>query len=914
MDTASVKSLVQDPEGNVWIASWAGLYRWQPATGDIRTYRHREDDPHSLSSDGLTTIHVGQDGTIWVGADSDGLNRYRVLSDDFERHFAPERGLGTVSDIAETTDGYLWLASFSGLVRFDPRSGETRVFGRREGLPNQQIGAIVALGNGVLWLSTGFGMASFDPQTLAVRAYDTRDGLPDNTVKFARLGGSDGRVYFGGEPGLVVFDPSRFVFSDYEPPVVITDIEVSDKLLRPGAGSPLLRLAHLTETIELPYDRNDVGFSFAALVFNRPDQNQYLYRLDGVDDDWRDPETRRRAGYTDLRPGQYTFRVRASNHDGVWTEVGTELELVIRPPWWKADWAKGIYTVLAVLAMWVIYRQITLRERMRGRLAVQRAESRKLQEIDELKTRFLTNITHEFRTPLTLIRVPLQRLQRRLTGDDGESVETMVRNADRLEQLIDQVLDLSRLEAGRLPLNWEWGDCLAYIETFAAGFATLAGQRAVTLTLHESGDTCDSWFDADLLEKLVGNLLTNAVKHTPDGGEITVHVQAGASREGVSEWPHLALGDRVLPVRDLTVSVLNTGSFIPPSEQEGVFDRFHQSSAIGGAGVGLSLVRELATWLGGQVVLISDQETGTRFTVRVPVFLEKPDGIVSEEAAEARTSPAEESEETEGEAEEGLAARPRILLVEDNQDLRSFMARDLGDDFTVLEAHDGEAGVAAAVAEIPDLVLSDVMMPGIDGFELCRRLKEDPRTSHVPIILLTARAEAESRHQGLRLGADDYLSKPFNTEDLRLRIGNLIDQRRKLAEKYERLLATGAPEAMPIVSADDRFLAGLREVVEENLDNPDFSVGELCSEAAMSRSQLHRKLTALTGRSGRDFIRIQRLRRAAVLMEGGYGNVTEVAYAVGFRSLSHFSHAFREFHGVNPSEFLRNRPIPEQDG
>jgi signal transduction histidine kinase/ligand-binding sensor domain-containing protein/DNA-binding response OmpR family regulator len=911
-DTASVKSMAQDHQGRVWLATWTGILRWTPETGEVRAFRHAADDSFSLSSDALTTVHVDRRGTVWVAADSEGLNRYRPESEDFQRYFDPQQGLSTISDIYEATDGNLWLASFSGLVEFDPETGSTHVFGRENGLPNQQIGSIVSDDAGVLWVSTGFGVASFHPGTHEVRAFDVRDGLPDNTVKFASGGSSGGHLYFGGESGLVTFEPTRFVFSDFQPPVVITDIEVSDTSLQPGSESPLPRLAHLVESITLPHDRNDLGLDFAALDFSRPDQNRYRYRLEGVDGDWRDPGNIRKAVYTDLRPGRYTFRVKASNQDGVWNDVGASLHLQIKPPWWRTGWANTGYMMVALLVIWGAIRQITMRERMRAKLDVERTEAQKIREIDELKTRFLTNITHEFRTPLTLIKVPLQRLQSRLEGEDAESAETMVRNADRLEELIGQLLDLSRLESGRLPLNWRRGDCLTYLKEFVGGFESLTVQREITLDILAPAEPCEAWYDTDLLDKIAGNLMSNAVKHTPDGGTIRVDMHAGSIRQ-VGPRKTLIAGVRhQARVRDLVFTVTNSGSFIPPEERERIFDRFHQASQVGGAGVGLSLVKELTQWLGGEVSLSSDPEQGTSFTVTVPVFIDRPEGAETERLPAAGIksdlSPDQVgADEEAADAEEAvLAGGPCVLLVEDNQDLRTFMARALAEEYEVFEAADGEEGIALAIEKIPDLILSDVMMPGLDGFELCRRLKEDERTSHVPIILLTARTGDESRHQGLRLGADDYLAKPFDAEDLWLRIRNLIDQRRKIARKYEQRLASLAPDAIPVISADDRFLVQLRDVVEENLDNQEFSVTELCNLVAMSRSQLHRKLTALTGNSARVFVRNHRLRRAAKLFEGGYGNVTEVAYAVGFLSLSYFAQSFRDLHGKSPSEYLHS--------
>ncbi len=400
--------------------------------------------------------------------------------------------------------------------------------------------------------------------------------------------------------------------------------------------------------------------------------------------------------------------------------------------------------------------------------------------------------------------------------------------------------------------------------------------------------------------------MSNAVKYTPSGGRVEVRVTLG---EDIVDAPVPKIGRSraartLAPSRQLVLAIENSGSFIPAHEQKRVFDRFYQTSGTDGSGVGLALVKELVDWLGGSIDLDSSQESGTCFTAAIPVFLHHPEHGPDYDAAadekEAEDQAGEESDERDAAFDEA-----KILVVEDNTDLRNFISEDFSPQYRMLAAEDGQAGLDMAIEEIPDLILSDVMMPVMDGFEMTRLLKEDERTSHIPIILMTARSEADSRHQGLRLGADDYVSKPFDVEDLRLRIQNLIEQRRKVAEIYERKIAMLSPEAMPVSSSDERFVVQLREAIDANLDDPDFKIESLCREVGMSRSQLHRKLKAVIGKSTSDFVRSHRIRRAANLFDGGYGNVTEVAYAVGFKNLSYFSKSFKEVYGVQPSEYLR---------
>jgi len=908
LNNANISSLIVDRQGRLWMGVYGqGLIRWDLDTQDLDLFRHNLLDPHSISSDDVITIFQDRSDRIWVGTDARGLNLFRSDELGFQRFIAPEKGLETVSDILESPLGDLWLTSFSGLVRFDPSTGTTEIFNRESGLPNDQTVSILEDDRGRFWVSTGYGLARLDPETREVRAFDTLDGLPDNERMPARFRGQDGILYFGGRGGLVSFDPDGFTTSRFEPPVVITGIAVSDTFLVVQPEGPLRQLPHETRSLVLEYDQNDVSLSFASLDFGRPDQIHYRCQLEGLDDNWRVPVARRRASYTNLKPGSYVFRAQGTNRDGVWSPHEARLEIRILPPWWRAWWADTLYVLAVALLISGIIRQLVLRERLRAKLEVQRAEADQVQELNRLKQKFLTNITHEFRTPLTMIKAPLLRLQTEQEGNPDSRITTMIRNTERLEHLIDQLLDLSRLEAGRLPLHWKPDDCLSFLREFVLGFEALATQRSLTLAVSIPDETAVVWFDADVLEKLAGNLVSNAVKYTPAGGRIDVQVSLGSEmvEAPVPEFGRSRAARISAPSRPLTMVIENSGSYIPEDEQKRVFDRFYQSSSSDGSGVGLALVKELVDWLGGTIDLDSKRESGTTFTASIPVFMHHPEeGPEYTEAPEATLAGSSDDGDIEEEPDEAMD-EAKILVVEDNTDLRHFIQDDFSPQYRVLAAQDGRAGLELAIEEVPDLILSDVMMPVMDGFEMTRLLKEDERTSHIPIILMTARSEAESRHQGLRLGADDYVAKPFDVEDLSLRIHNLIEQRRKVAEIYERKIAMLSPEAMPIESADERFIVQLREVIDANLDDPDFKIDSLCREVGMSRSQLHRKLKAVIGKSTSDFVRSHRIRRAASLFDGGYGNVTEVAYAVGFKNLSYFSRSFKEVYGIQPSEYLR---------
>jgi len=911
----SIQAITSDPQGNIWIGSYhRGLFVLERDTGKLRHYTPDPADSTSLPQINVNRLFRDQRGRIWVGMDTHGLAIHDPSTDTFTSCFDPPRGLESPLCFQEMDDGSIWLGSFAGLLQLDQSGNVQQTITIRDGLPNSVVSAILADDLGRLWISTGNGFARYDTNTREFRTYDLRDGLLSTEVHMAAVKSRQGTFHFGGKRGLVEFDPFQVRDSAFVPPVLITEIRVADQPLQPGADSPLTGPVELSTELVLKHDQNDLTFGFASLHFARPSRNSHRYLLEGEDDDWRDPGEEHHAFYTNLSPGHYTFRVRGSNADGLWNPAETILQVQILPPWWRTAWATSFYILLAIGVALLIYRQIINRERMRTALEIERAEAHQWQQLDHLRTRFFANVSHEFRTPLTLLLGPLRRLEANPTSGDADLFAMMGRNARRLTQLIDQLLDLSRLEAGRLPVQWRRDDAVSFLRGLVSTFETLAGDRGINMETNFPTDSLDSWFDADLLEKVTTNLLSNALKYTPNGGTVRASLVSGEEiiPRTVPQVPGMADSSAEAPARIIRLAVANTGSYIPPEEQPHVFDRFRQmsdSSRSGSTGIGLALVKELVTLQGGTIDLSSDEERGTCFTVDLPVFLEAPPGAMPEPSAEETAAEAElyplESEDSE-DSEVSVAAepeKPRILVVEDNDDLRGFLVRELSPDFTVLEAPDGDKGLAKALADVPDLIVSDVMMPGIDGFELCRRLKQDLRTSHVPIVLLTARAEIESRLTGLQQGADDYLAKPFDARELRVRILNLVEMRRALQQQYATQVQHLELEAMPVASADDRFLHRCREMVDEHLDDTELTVESFAREVGLSRAQLHRKLKALTGMGARDFIRSHRLQRAADLLAGRYGNVTEVAYSTGFKSLSHFARCFREQFGVAPSDY-----------
>jgi signal transduction histidine kinase/CheY-like chemotaxis protein/streptogramin lyase len=915
-----IRSLYVDSRGMLWINSQGqGLLELDPASGRCRLFQHDPDDPASLSQNISPVILEDSAGRLWVGTDVHGLNLFQPETATFRRFFDPQSGLVNVTDLLEGRDGRLWVGTIGGLLEFDPERGRVvDIVGRAQGLPNDMVGSILADETGHLWLSTGRGLVEYDPAERSMRIFDSMDGLPSEDVHFAHFRGPDGTLHFGGRKGLLKFHP-RLVNrrNTYNPPVVLTEVRLFDQPLQPGPDTGLDRTIPLAAGLDLPWNRNQLTFVFSALDFSRPARNRYRFMLSGHDQDWRRPGSDREAVYTNLAPGSYRFRVQATNSEGIWSDSEIDFPVRIGHPWWTSPLAYVMYLATALAALVIGFRLATRRIKRAADIRIRMAELRKLREVDRIKSRFFANISHEFRTPLTLIQGPLERLEREPGSGDTQLFTMMRRNARRLGQLIDQLLDLSRLESRRFPLNWQPLDAVGQLRVLGASFQSLAQVEGLNFRVSLPSGPVPCLADPDLLEKVTANLLTNAFKYASLGAEVWLEAQVGPElpiRDGAAGMRP----DRARRYRNLKLEVGNTGSYIPPEERTRIFERFYQvtgshEKSRSGSGIGLALIKELAELLGGSIDVASDPDQGTVFTVNLPLFttdtpipLDRPSSLDRDSALLDLSPGADTGEERPD--RETAGASPLVLVVEDDPDLRTFLFDILRKDHRVVLARDGDEGVETAFTEVPDLIVSDVMMPGRDGFELCRAVKKDERTSHIPVVLLTARTEPDSRITGLETGADSYLGKPFEPAELLAQVRNLIDQRNLLRERFARTVRAGLPgipagDREAIESSDARFLQRITGIAREGIGDAEFSVARFAREVGMSRSQLHRKLTALTGLSASAFLRTVRLHRAAELLRAGYGNVTEVAYASGHKSLSHFSRCFREEFGVPPSEY-----------
>jgi signal transduction histidine kinase/DNA-binding response OmpR family regulator/ligand-binding sensor domain-containing protein len=785
---------------------------------------------------------------------------------------------------------FLWVGTLGGgLYKIDKESLNTvATYTIGEGLPNNTINAIVPDSAGNLWISTNKGISRFAPKEQLFVNFTTADGLHETEFnRYHHLRLPDGRIAFGGSRGYTVFDPTLFRADTLQPAVILTKLTVNgDERM---SATPLA----MVEKIEFEYTENSIGFELAAIQFNSPEKNKFRYRLVGVDADWIDNGTDRRIRYNQLPSGNYTLELNASNTAGVWSSAVRRIELIIHPPIWQTGWAYAIYSVLLIGGFGTIWNTYKVRLKARQEAAFNLREAQRWREVDEVKTRFFSNITHEFRTPLTLILTPLEKY----LDEEGlpEKVHTLLRNnhrhASKLLQLVNQLLDIAKLEAGQMPVHATRGQIDVFISDCIHSFQEEADRKSIALSLEMRRTEDHYLFDKDKLEKVLANLLSNAIKFTPDGGRVVCLVEVQPVEGGEKE--------------QLTLRVTDSGIGIDETKRLRVFERFYQADDSSvrkheGTGIGLALVRELVVLMGGTIALDSEVGKGTKVTVLLPIkklsALER-----SSDHQEIVKAPVREVAVNEG------AAKPVILVTEDNDELRSFLVENLSESWTVLESADGIRAWELMTVELPEVVISDVMMPGISGTELCKRAKGDPRTSHIGFIMLTAKASQESRIAGFEAGADEYVTKPFHLYELQLRIRNLFQKQENLRRHLQQVFSSPTPEVAPPPS--DPFLDKVFLFLNQNLADPGLNVEKLAEAMAMSKSTLNRKFRIVVDKSPNDFIRQYRLNQALRLLDGSI-TVADVSQRVGFESPSYFTQCFREQYGLTPTAVIQEKNSP----
>ncbi len=914
-----ILNIIRDQRGGLWLCTfWGGLTYFDT---DNQTTVVYSKDNSGLSDDDVRVVMQDIDGNLWIGTDVgvDVFDPETKIFTPYRHDEQRENSLskGFVHSILQSRDSTIWIGTAGGLNRFDRTQDAFVHYSTADGLPDNEIKYIIEDDDHFLWLSTDKGISRFDPRSLTFKNYDVSDGLQGNEFN-ARSGikTADGEILFGGNNGFNRFHPDDIRDNPYIPPVVLTDFRIFNRNVPIGVEhSPLQQ--HISETRELKLSWRDAAFSFefAALNFISPEKNQYAYMMEGFETDWNLTDSRT-ATYTNLDPGDYVFRVKAANNDGIWNEEGVSVNITIDPPFWKTWWA---YTIGALLTMGIIafvLQFIVSRQRLKTALAMENLQLDKMYELDQIKSRLFANIAHEFHSPLTLIKSPLERLITDVQTNPKlkNSLKRIHGNTQRLQRMIGQLKDIQKFETGDLQLSLAKGNIVRFIERIVRSFQDYADDHGIQYQFKTAKDSAIVWFDQDKLDKIVYNLLSNAFKFTPHGGEIMVSLSILSSDAltGSRARPHKATEYAQITVQD-------NGIGIPADKVDHIFQRyFHIEDYDGhhyeGSGIGLALVNELVQLYGGEISAHSTEGQGTTFGVQIPIdeqYLEENQLVgefnVLPAVGSTRDSTAPDSEEFDAldrnEQKVPVKDIPIILVVEDDKEIRNYIKDTLESRYRVISAENGQEGFKKAVRIIPDLVISDIKMPVASGTLLCKMLREDEKTWHIPIILLTAFTENEYRIEGLSRGADAYLTKPFNMDVLEAQISNLLESRKKMRIKFSRKIHL-EPHNVDVEDMDETFLQLVMETIEKHMSDTTLNADFLSKKVGMSRMQLYRKLRALTNQTVHEFIRSIRLKRAVQLLEQKRMTITEVAYEVGFNDLTYFARCFRKQYHKSPSEYI----------
>jgi len=875
----------------LWALPYKGmLVRMDPHTGACSQYLNN-DGSNPLEGTFATYLLTGKDGTLWVGTSFLGLINIDTETGEVRRFTAnPGDPAGFKSNhitcIYEDGDGLLWVGTLeSGLHHFDPVKGKvTAVYTREDGLGHQSVASILPDQQGNLWVSTFNGLSFFDVKKKTFNNYTMADGLSYN--EFNRHSSfydkENKRFYFGGMNGVNAFYENDLRPAENHAPLLISEVSyqnASDSTVKifTGIGDG--------STLSLPPGNGSIYIRLALASYGSSPKNLFSYNIEELNDQWIPLGTDTELRLNQLPAGSYTLHLRGADNRGNWSSKEITLQIVVLEYWYKRWWAWLLYFGLIAMSGFYYYRS-----QLKKRIAEK--EAHRLQELDTFKSRLFTNISHEFRTPLTVILGTVGQLQNAQINENETAYNLIRRNGEGLLRLVNQILDLSKMEGNTLNMQYQQSDVLPYLRYTTESMHSLANVQGVALTVKMPEGELVMDYDPDRLLQIVYNLVSNAVKFTLEGGKVRLQVEVSPQQS------------------ELIIAVADTGVGIPPSDLHCIFDRFYQAENLekaqtGGTGIGLALTKELVQIMGGTIAVESAPGNGATFTVVLPITRNAP-------VVEGQSWLFSENVPTEKAKVQGKPARqrkdlPLVLVIEDSPDVAAYIVACLHERYRLEVAYNGDKGLEMALDMVPDLIVSDVMLPGKDGFELCDLLKKDVRTSHIPLVLLTARADQESRLSGLRRGADVYLAKPFFQEELILVLQNLLKLRQQIQEKFSVvILNVSVDPADPLETSDfemeHQFVQQVRAAVEANIGDPAFTVQKLCQKLAMSQPQVHRKLTALTGKNATQFIRSIRLVRAKVLLEQKGKSVSEVAYEVGFDDPKYFSRVFSETFGIAPSK------------
>jgi signal transduction histidine kinase/ligand-binding sensor domain-containing protein/DNA-binding response OmpR family regulator len=907
-----VWDILEDRKGNLWVATLdGGLDRFDRNKG---VFLHkRAGEKNSVTSNSISCLIEDRKGNIWIGT-SEGVDEMKT--DGKFIHYKNKPGdkksltSNVVYGIMEDSYGFIWISTRDGLSRLNPESGEFLNFDNKDGFTEMTTLKVVEDNDKNLWVSTANGLFEIIVKQVnkgefsyTFRKYDEHDGLQGNAFNAnAGYKTKSGELLFGGANGFNLFKPTDIRNDDTKPYIVLTDLQISNKSIGIDDhvnGRILLNKSMIfTKDLKLNHSQNGFALEFAALNFFNPQKIKYRYKLEGFDKHWQELQGNNRlAVYTNIDPGDYIFKVISTDASGNWVNNETSLNITILPPFWRTTLAYLVYILITGSALFFIRYRGILRIKKEFLIEQERQQAKRMHELDLLKIKFLTNVSHEFRTPLSLIITPLDNLIKQAQDAEKQQLQMIQRNGRRLLNLVNQLLDFRRLEVHELKLHPKTGDIISFIQELSFSFSDIAERKNISFSFQTDKKSLITFFDHDKIERILFNLLSNAFKFTPEGGKVKVDLHTAINEEKQIQ---------------LILKVSDTGIGIPEDNKARIFERFFQSDVPDsivnqGSGIGLSITREFVRLHGGNITVNSALDKGTEFTV----FLVFPKTDMERSGLEDKIDLLITAGDNGSAVNDSKFAwkskKPVLMLVEDNEDFRFYLKDNLKEYYQIAEAVNGKEGWQKILSVHPDLIVSDVSMPEMNGIDLCRKIKADKRTAHLPVILLTALTTEDEQLMGLETGANDYMTKPFNFEILLSKIRNLLQQQALSKKTYQKQVQFKPLEA-EIESVDDKFIRQLSFHIEKHLSDSNYTVDQLSADMNMSRVGLYKKVLPLTGKSPVEYIRSYRLLKSKPLLLKSQMTIAEVAYEVGFSNPKHFSKYFKQEFNMLPSAYALTKP------
>jgi signal transduction histidine kinase/ligand-binding sensor domain-containing protein/CheY-like chemotaxis protein/AraC-like DNA-binding protein len=858
-----ISSIIEDKRKNIWVVTAYGLDLLMKNTRKFVHYLHDDSKPNSLINN-------------------------------------------NTNNILEDTDGLIWISTREGISIFDYKTGKFTNINKSDGLPDNTVIDLQQYSRDNIWVSTPNGLSSIfidrSSPKLKFRFvnYNETEGLQGREfTENSSLRTRDGELLFGGGNGFNVFRPADVTSNKNQLNLAFTDLQIFNQTVKPGEkvnGSVIFTQSIVgLDHVKLKYNDNVFAIEFAALNYFNPGKVKYQYKMEGFDKTWINADNNiRKATYTNLDPADYVFRVRAGTNE-TWNEKELMLKISISPPFWKTTWAYILYAIVAIGSL-LYFRQRGI-QKIRAQFSIEkeREEAQRMHELDLMKIKFFTNVSHEFRTPLSLIMAPVDRILKEISEPEVQRQLLLVnRNAKRLLNLVNQLLDFRKMEYQELKLHKMNGDIISFIKDLSFAFTDVADQKHIRFVFDSEIEAYYTSFDHDKIERIMFNLLSNAYKFTHEGGQVSVlinHINKGETEEQLLE-----------------IRVIDTGIGIAADKLNRIFDPFFQNDLPGsmlnqGSGIGLSITKEFVKLHEGEIYVDSEFNQGSCFTVLLP--LARLDISVFTDTLlhlEHTPLPPEVNQLKPEQKENRDGKKPTVLLVEDNDDFRFYIKDNLKSAFNVIEAENGKKGWQKALAQHPNLIVSDVTMPEMNGIDLCLKIKNDKRTSHIPVILLTAMTGEDQQLKGLETGATDYLTKPFNFEILQSKIRNILSQQESMRKTYTKQVEVN-PTEMQVDSPDEAFIKKVLILIDNNISNPNFSVEELSNDVFVSRYTLYKKILAMTGKTPNELVRSMRLKRAAQLLETGHLTISQICHKVGFKSQKYFVKMFKAEYNSIPSKY-----------